>query len=169
VTKYVVARAADIGPGERLVVDIGGRSVGVFNIDGEYFALLNRCPHAGAPLCEFGTLFGIVTSDRPSEPLVYERRGEFLRCPWHSWEFDIRTGESSFDPARFGARSYEVDVVPGSPEAFIEVGSDRRQPGPYVLESFKVTTDGEDLVVDGEDLVVVETRPKRRRRVEPVS
>ena len=39
-------------PGERKLVEIGGRSIGVFNVDGEYYALRNRCPHQGGPLCD---------------------------------------------------------------------------------------------------------------------
>ena len=47
-----VAAADEIPPGERKIVEIGGRSIGVFNVAGEYFALRNRCPHQGGPLCE---------------------------------------------------------------------------------------------------------------------
>jgi 3-phenylpropionate/trans-cinnamate dioxygenase ferredoxin subunit len=159
-TQYIVARAADIEPGGRMIVELEGRSIGVFNIDGEYFALLNRCPHAAAPLCEAGPLFGLVTADRPSEKPNYDRRGEFIRCPWHSWEFDIKTGQSSFDPSSFGVRSYEVEVIAGSPEALIDGDSQGRQPGPYVLENFTVS-------VNAEDMVVVETRPRRRQRDAP--
>ncbi|HEY2440280.1 MAG TPA: Rieske 2Fe-2S domain-containing protein, partial [Solirubrobacteraceae bacterium] len=48
----VVARADEIAPGERKIVQIGSRSIGVFNVAGEYFALRNRCPHQGGPLCQ---------------------------------------------------------------------------------------------------------------------
>ncbi len=43
-----------------------GREIGVFNIGGEYFALLNRCPHQGGALCK-GTLIGLVTSHEPGQ------------------------------------------------------------------------------------------------------
>ena len=49
--RHVVARVADIPPGERLIVDIAGRSIGVFNVDGRFYALRNSCPHQGGPLC----------------------------------------------------------------------------------------------------------------------
>jgi hypothetical protein len=42
----------------------------------------------------------------------YSRQGEILKCPWHSWEFDIRTGQSWFDPARVRVRQYDVTVAP---------------------------------------------------------
>ena len=59
--KYVVATVAEIPPGERKIVDVGGRSVGVFNVGGEFFAVLNRCPHQGGPLCQ-GNTHGFLRS-----------------------------------------------------------------------------------------------------------
>jgi nitrite reductase/ring-hydroxylating ferredoxin subunit len=106
--RYTVGRVNEFAPGSRKIVDIAGRSVGIFNVNGEFFAVLNRCPHAGAPLCQ-GGLGGIVKS---SEPGVYEysRPNEFIRCPWHSWEFDLRTGRSWFDPARVRAKTFDTSI-----------------------------------------------------------
>ena len=50
-SRQVVARAGDIAPGTCKIVSVRGREIGIFNLDGEYFALANRCPHAGGPLC----------------------------------------------------------------------------------------------------------------------
>ncbi len=47
--KYVVASVDEIPPGGRKIVEVAGRSIGVFNVKGEYFALRNRCPHQGGP------------------------------------------------------------------------------------------------------------------------
>jgi nitrite reductase/ring-hydroxylating ferredoxin subunit len=80
-SRHVVAPMRDLPPGSRKLVDIDGRAIVIFNIGGEFFALLNRCPHQGGNLCE-GKLIGLVES---SEPGVYRysREGEILRCPWH--------------------------------------------------------------------------------------
>ena len=75
---------------------IDGRPIAIFNIKGEFFGLLNRCPHQGAALCE-GPLIGLAQSSDPGE-IEYTRLGEIIRCPWHGWEFDIRTGQSYCDP-----------------------------------------------------------------------
>lgn len=144
---FVVGRAEDIPPGTRTVVEVDGRSIGIFNIDGEYFALRNTCPHAGGPLCS-GVLSGMVTSSEPGR-YDYVRRGEFVRCPWHQWEFDIRTGRSWFDPDRTRVRSYDVHVRNG---ADLEVGDTDLieaglRPGPYSAETFPVTRDGDYVVV----------------------
>src|SRR5204862_541978 len=94
----------------------------VFIVNGEFFALLNRCPHAGAPL-EKAACVARLTSP---EPGVYQRSrvGELLRCAWHGWEFDMRNGQSYFDPNRVKIRSYPVAVESGE-ELAKEMGEGR--------------------------------------------
>src|SRR5207248_6268422 len=104
--KYVVATVDEIPPGGRKIVDVGGRSVGVFNVAGEFFAVLNRCPHQGGPLC-LGHTHGFLRSAGVGE-YHYSRPGEILRCPWHGWEYDLRTGQSWFEPSHVIVRRYEV-------------------------------------------------------------
>jgi 3-phenylpropionate/trans-cinnamate dioxygenase ferredoxin subunit len=144
---YVVATATEIPPGGRKIVDLAGRSVGVFNLDGSYFALRNTCPHAGGPLCE-GVLSGFVSSSEPGH-YTYERRGEFLRCPWHQWEFDIRTGQSWLDPLRTRVRRYRAGVETGAELLAENMAPERagRAQGPYAAEIYPVTRDGEFVVV----------------------
>jgi 3-phenylpropionate/trans-cinnamate dioxygenase ferredoxin subunit len=138
-TSYVVARAAELPPGTRKIVEIAGRSIAVFNIGGELYALRNRCPHQGGPLCS-GYQFGALSASTPGE-YAYERAGEIIRCPWHGWEFDIRTGQSWFDPARMRVRSYPVSVRSGQAVA-------GRVPGPYVAETYPVRVADECVVVE---------------------
>ncbi|ALE74818.1 MULTISPECIES: Rieske (2Fe-2S) protein [unclassified Pseudonocardia] len=145
-TKYAVANVADIAPGERKIVEIESRKVGVFNVDGEYYALLDQCPHAGAALCSFGTVFGVSESEAPDTPITYERNRS-IRCPWHAWEYDIRTGESFFDPRNARVRKYTVEVVAGSPEDTVDPEGGV-QKGPYVMEGYEVSIDGDMVVVD---------------------
>jgi len=135
-SRHVVAPARELPPGSRKLVDIGGRPIVIFNIGGEFFALLNRCPHQGGNLCE-GKLIGLVES---SEPGIYRysREGEILRCPWHGWEFDMRTGKSWCDPTRIRTKTYEVGVEPG--RNLVE--------GPYRAETFPVTVEEEYVVVE---------------------
>ncbi|WP_405146701.1 Rieske (2Fe-2S) protein [Nocardia salmonicida] len=145
-TKYVVASVAEIPPNERKIVELDGRRVGVFNIDGEFFALLDHCPHAGAPLCSYGSVFGVPSAEVPGGPIEYER-GRSLRCPWHQWEFDIRTGQSWYDPRNARVRKYDVEVVPGSPDAVADPDGGL-QKGPYVMEDYAVSVEGDVVVVD---------------------
>src|ERR1700754_137335 len=74
------------------VVEVEDRSVGVVRRGSELFAILNVCPHRAAPVCE-GELTGTMLPSAPGE-LRYGMEGLVLRCPWHGWEFDVRSGES---------------------------------------------------------------------------
>ena len=62
--KHVVATVGEIAPGGRKLVEVEGRPIVIFNLSGEYFALLNRCPHQGGSLYH-GKLTGLVQSDQP--------------------------------------------------------------------------------------------------------
>ena len=141
--KYVVAAVDEIPPGGRKLVEVAGRSIGVFNLSGEFFALRNRCPHQGGPLCQ-GRTWGLIEADRPGE-LRFSREGEIITCGWHGWEFDIRTGQSWCDPERLRVRSYEVRVEHVAPAPDVLPGKVK---GPYQAETYPVTTDGRYVVVD---------------------
>jgi nitrite reductase/ring-hydroxylating ferredoxin subunit len=109
--KLRVCGVEEVPPGGRVVRDVDGRSVGVFNVDGDFFALHNRCPHKGGALC-LGPLTG---TSLPTSEFRYEygRSGRVLRCAWHGWEFDIETGRSLVDP-RVRAKTFPVEVDEGS-------------------------------------------------------
>ena len=107
---HPICRVSDLPPGERKIVEVARRTIGVFNVFGEYFALRNLCPHQGGPLC-LGTITGTARSSRPGE-IIWERDGQVLRCPWHGWEFDITSGRSVFNPHRLRVRTYDVTVEP---------------------------------------------------------
>jgi nitrite reductase (NADH) small subunit len=112
--KHVIGRASEILPGERRIVDVEGRSIGVFNVKGTYYALRNGCPHQMAPLCR-GTVTGTTLPSKPGE-YIWAREGEILRCPWHGWEFDITSGRSVFNPHRLRVKTYKVTVEPTPPD-----------------------------------------------------
>ncbi|MDP9469358.1 MAG: Rieske (2Fe-2S) protein [Chloroflexota bacterium] len=106
--RHVVGRVTELPPGERTIVEAEGRSIGVFNVHGRFFALRNSCPHQAAPLC-LGPIKGMTLPSRPGE-YVWARDGEILRCPWHGREFDITTGRSIFNPHKTRVKTYEVTV-----------------------------------------------------------
>src|ERR1041385_8198689 len=106
--KHIVGTIAEIGPGQRKIVEVEGISIGVFNVKGTYYALRNRCPHQGAPLC-LGSLKGTALPSGPGEYL-WAREGEILRCPWHGWELDVLTGRSLCNPHRVRVRAYDVTI-----------------------------------------------------------
>ncbi|MCB1970135.1 MAG: Rieske (2Fe-2S) protein [Geminicoccaceae bacterium] len=134
--RHVVARTDEIPEGGRLKVRVRGQDVVIFNVAGEYLAVLDRCPHQGASLCD-GKQVGLVRSERPGE-LEYTRKGEIVRCPWHGWEFDLRTGKSYCDPRRTWVKSYPASSEHGA--TILE--------GPYIAETFEVLVEDDYLVID---------------------
>jgi nitrite reductase (NADH) small subunit len=106
-----VCAVEELPPGDRVIVQVGRHSVGVFNVDGRYFAFMNRCPHMGAPLC-LGRVTGMVEARGPGYDVAWIRDGELLRCPWHAWEFELETGRSVSNP-RIRAKTYPVRVEDG--------------------------------------------------------
>lgn len=134
--RHIVATVDEIPPGQRLLVTIGGREIGIFNVGGEYFAVGNRCPHEGASLCK-GRIVGLAEAREPGSYQL-SRRGELLRCPWHGWEFDLRTGRSWCEPDRTKVRSYELKVEAGG--TLIE--------GELRAETFQVSVEKQYVVLD---------------------
>lgn len=109
--QHVACATSDVPVGERRIVEIAGRSIGIFNVHGNFYALHNGCPHKGGALCE-GRVTGTVLPSNGYD-FEYGRVGEILRCAWHGWEFDIATGRALADP-RVRARSYPVTVEDGN-------------------------------------------------------
>lgn len=105
--KVVVAQVDEIPIGGRKIVEIDGRSIGIFHVNGNFQAVLNVCPHAMAPVCR-GHVRGTTTSSTPGEQ-HWVRDGEILACPWHGWEFDLLTGECLVDKRRLHLFPVEVD------------------------------------------------------------
>lgn len=108
--RHVLGPADLLEPGGRCLVEVNGREVGLFNLEGEYFALLNYCPHRSGPLCK-GRVRPLIV-DEGVYGLSRTREGEILKCPWHQWEFDIRSGEALYDPA-LRVRTYPVKIENG--------------------------------------------------------
>jgi nitrite reductase/ring-hydroxylating ferredoxin subunit len=134
--RHVVARLGEIAPGTSKLVAVAGRDVGIFNLDGAYYAILSKCPHEGASLCK-GKIVRRVESDEPGRYRVVPQ-SEMIRCPWHGWQYDIRTGRSWCDPDNIALRQYAVAVESGQ----------HILAGPYVAETYPVSVEENYLVVE---------------------
>jgi nitrite reductase (NADH) small subunit len=89
-----VARVDEIEPGTVQAVRAGDLEIALARVDDEFYATQAHCLHLQGPLCE-----GRV-EDR------------VLTCPWHGWQYDLRTGENEFDRA-IKLETYQVRVEDG--------------------------------------------------------
>lgn len=110
-TKVYAAEAQEVRESGRKIVRANGMELGIFFVEGRFYAYRNICPHAGAPVCA-----GLVGGTRlPSQ--VYEyvpgMEGKVLRCPWHGWEFDLTSGRHLADD-NVRLRGYDVVEEEGS-------------------------------------------------------
>ena len=107
-----VEEVAEFPEGERRIIEVNGREIGVFNLKGKFYALLNVCLHQSGPMLK-GTITGtLIAGENTIWMPQWIKEGEILRCPWHFLEFDIRTGDCLGYPGR-RIRFYEVRVVDG--------------------------------------------------------
>jgi nitrite reductase/ring-hydroxylating ferredoxin subunit len=159
--RVVVGKVSDFENGDRKIIDVNGKSIGVFRVGDEFYALRNRCPHQYGPLC-LGTLAQRAVSGGPGDVRM-DDGPPLLACPWHGWEYDLATGQSFMGPGRgnMAALSYDVSVLPGAELDQGQSGQPRpdgRIPGPYVAETMAVSVE--------QDYVVVEDSPARRENRE---
>lgn len=110
-----VGAVEDLPPGSRKIVEHEGVSVGVFNIDGEYFALLNRCLHDGGPVCRGRVKNELIgTYEQPGKRIRERFEGPpAITCPWHGWEYEIQTGNHVGD-AGLSLPTFDVTVEEGT-------------------------------------------------------
>ncbi len=87
------ARLDEIPETEGLVVNLRGREIGLFRVNGEIRAIDNVCPHRGGPLAEG------------------QRDGDLLTCPWHAWSFSLKDGKCAFND------SIQIECFPVRVEA----------------------------------------------------
>ncbi len=88
------------------MLDVGGQRVGLYRVEDSLYALADRCPHRGAPLCAGKVATPIEARD---DALVLGVPHSVVRCPWHKWEFEIATGRCLVDE-RLRVRRYSVEV-----------------------------------------------------------
>lgn len=119
--EILVAPASEFEEGGCRIIAQDGLEVGVFLVGGEFHAFENECPHQGGPVCQ-GRLFSqveeILGEDRSSLGERFSEDNVRIVCPWHGYEFDVKTGAHPAD-GRIRLRKFEVEVRGG--EVFVIV------------------------------------------------
>jgi nitrite reductase/ring-hydroxylating ferredoxin subunit len=107
--EWFVAKSSEMKDGDRRIVTAGRREIGVFLKDGKFYAYSNTCLHQGGPACEgllINNVVDIINSDRTYQGQTFGDELHFV-CPWHGWEYDIKTGECVGD-RKLRLRKYDV-------------------------------------------------------------
>ena len=92
--EYVkVAQASELEPNHGKLVEVQGKKIALFNVDGKFHAIDNTCTHRGGPLSEG------------------ELDGDEVTCPWHGAKFKVTNGEVLRPPAPQGVKSFPVRVT----------------------------------------------------------
>jgi nitrite reductase/ring-hydroxylating ferredoxin subunit len=105
-----VGRVSEIKDGDRQIVRLGDTEVGVFRDKGAYYAYSNYCLHQGGPACEGLTIAKVeerLQADKTSAGLYFSETEMHFVCPWHGYEYDVKTGECVSD-RRLKLKRYEV-------------------------------------------------------------
>ncbi|MGZ5864837.1 MAG: Rieske (2Fe-2S) protein [Xanthobacteraceae bacterium] len=111
-----VCNVSELGEAGRKVVDAGGMEIGVFRLGDEFFAYENKCPHLEGPVCQGKILplaMEAVGTDGTSSGRVFSKQHVNIICPWHGYEFDIRTGTHPTDK-RVRLRRVPIRVADGA-------------------------------------------------------
>ena len=88
---FIVGRIDDFPPSACISFELpDGSDLAIYNVNGEFYATENSCPHRGAPLSD-GTMCGHI-----------------VECGLHGWQFDVRSGECLTVPERI--KTYTVRV-----------------------------------------------------------
>lgn len=92
--RVLVDEQSKFGPGQKRIVSTDRGQIGVFNVNGEFYALPNRCIHQRGPLCEGKVLPDVEPEYDGPGTRVKEKYVDrkVIKCPWHGWEYDLETG-----------------------------------------------------------------------------
>ena len=116
-----IGPASEIADPGRKLIGFENFEVAVFKLDGEFFAYLNHCPHMGGPACQgkmIAKVEEIIAEDRTSKGMMFSKTKMHVVCPWHGYEFDIRTGVHPGNPR---AQLRKIKIAVSGDDVIIEL------------------------------------------------
>jgi nitrite reductase/ring-hydroxylating ferredoxin subunit len=119
--RVYVGAGERVPEGGRLVVDIGDKTIGIFRVEGKLYAWENRCAHQGGPVCQgkiIPRVTEIIEPGGESRGFAFDESHLHIVCPWHGFEYDIKTG---VHPGRPAARLIRVAVEEAADGVYVTV------------------------------------------------
>lgn len=95
-----VCRDGEMVEGDVRIVTSGRVEAGVFHYAGEYYAYRNLCPHQGGPACEglqLPKVLAVLDAKGKYRGQTYDKEERHFICPWHGYEYNIKSGECAGD------------------------------------------------------------------------
>jgi nitrite reductase/ring-hydroxylating ferredoxin subunit len=109
-SEVFVVKVTEFAEGDRRIVTHGGLEIGVFHWQGNFYAYENLCLHQGGPCCEGVIMYkveDVLGPDKTWRGQTFSAEEAHFVCPWHGYEYDIKTGECAGN-RRLRLRAFEV-------------------------------------------------------------
>ena len=119
--RVYVGASERVPEGGRLVVDVGDTTIGIFRFEGRLYAYQNTCAHQGGPVCQGKIIPRVTEVIEPggeSRGFAFDEQSLHIVCPWHGFEYDIKTG---VHPGRPSARLIRVAVEETAEGVYVTV------------------------------------------------
>jgi nitrite reductase/ring-hydroxylating ferredoxin subunit len=120
--EYRAGRLDDLKESGRLLVRCGDAEIGIFLADGELYAWHNECAHRGGPVCQGRIMKRVmepVARDGTTRTLEYDAADTHIVCPWHGYEFNIKTGQH---PVQASLILRKANVAVRNGEVYVSLG-----------------------------------------------
>jgi nitrite reductase/ring-hydroxylating ferredoxin subunit len=115
VAELYVGKESEFGERDRKIIAQGELEIGVFRVDGQFYAWENNCVHQGGPICQgkiLGKVEEVLAADKTSKGLKFSDSDIHIVCPWHGYEYNVKTGRHPGDK-NVRLKPYEVKVKNG--------------------------------------------------------
>ncbi len=119
--RVYVGAGAEVPPNGRLVIDVGELTIGIFRFEGKLYAYRNVCAHQGGPVCQgkiIPRVIEMIDEGGASRGFAFDESDLHIVCPWHGYEYSIKTGAH---PGKPGAKLIRVPVEETSDGIYVTV------------------------------------------------
>jgi nitrite reductase/ring-hydroxylating ferredoxin subunit len=115
VAELFVGKESEFEDRDRKIIAQGDLEIGVFRVNGDFFAYENNCVHQGGPICQgkiLNKVEEVLADDKTSKGLKFSESDVHIVCPWHGYEYNLKTGRHPGD-RNVRLKPYDVKVNDG--------------------------------------------------------
>ena len=115
VAELFVGKETEFEDRDRKIIAQGDLEIGVFHVNGDFYAYENNCVHQGGPVCQgkiLNKVEEVLADDKTSKGLKFSESDVHIVCPWHGYEYNLMTGRHPGD-RNVRLKPYEVKISDG--------------------------------------------------------